>query len=53
MPPFKMKGDIWLIGGILLKVHNTADGATAKLDGWRCGPPLNEGRHLTDRAAPN
>ena len=38
MPPirrmslFKIKDGIWLMGGILLKGQNMADGATAKLD---------------------
>ena len=32
MPLFEIKGGIWLMGGILLKGHNMADGVRAKLD---------------------
>ena len=32
MTLFEIKGGIWLMGGILLKGHNMADGATAKQD---------------------
>ena len=32
MPLFKIKGGIRLMAGMLLKGHNMADGATAKLD---------------------
>ena len=32
MPPFEIKGGIWLMGGIWLTERNMADEATAKID---------------------
>ena len=49
MPPFEIKGGIWLMAGILLKERNMADWAIAKLD---ADAAPNEGRPLADGVAP-